>query len=152
MKSTPRRRGISLFILVAALEMACGPSAMAPAATPTSPTGGTSGKWIGTLKSSNFETRSITMDILDVDGCVDGAWQTAPPEWSGTISGLAAATTISLQVLFDDPGRAPGGCTAVGTANGDVGQPTMRWTIDTLAPLSCAGILPRDLVFDLRRP
>jgi hypothetical protein len=136
------------------------PMAPSPSPAPSPPPGPTSpppaapanvaGNWTGTLESSGFAPRSITILAFQGGTCVDGAWRTEPPEWSGAISGFADVSSFSGSVSFERPADGPGKCAGIATFSGEVGTETIRWTSAGFTG-SCAGGLPQSVTITLRR-
>jgi hypothetical protein len=109
-----------------------------------------SGNWTGTLESSGFATRAISILAFQTGTCVDGAWRTDPEEWVGAISGFAAVSSFSGSLSFQRPADGPGKCGGVGSFSGDVGANTIKWT-STGFTGECAGGLPQSVTITLRR-
>jgi hypothetical protein len=116
---------------------------------PTNPVN-MAGNWTGTLESSRFAPRTITVLIFQTGACVDGAWKTDPEEWVGAVSGYADVASFSGSVSFQRPGDGVGRCSGVGTFSGEVGADTIRWT-STGFTGDCAGGLPDTVTMTLRR-
>lgn len=148
-------------LLVAFLSMACGNGATSstPPATPSSPTTPTptppeipdmAGKWTGTIASANLATRTITLEVFQFAGCVDGTWESSPSEWVGAISGTATAD--SFQGLMSlEVGEGSSRCTGTALISGSVGTTAIKWTA-TGFNTECRSALPQDVVVTLRRP
>ena len=104
---TRRVRALLVPVLVAS-AFACATCSKTPDTTTTTPSPSPDptntipnlgGSWTGTLESSSFATRTITMQVTQTGvDCVDGTWQTVPPEWSGAISGFAKCLEMLLSV------------------------------------------------------
>src|SRR5215471_3904626 len=103
------RRFVS-WLVVVALASACGSSR-----SPTTPSGNGTGSvvniagvWTGTLESSNFPTRTVTLTVVQSGSCVDGAWSSSSSDWTGAISGFAGADSFSGQISFERSADAGG--------------------------------------------
>jgi len=120
---------------------------------PSSPVVNIAGTWNGTVESTNFPARAITLIVAQGDSCVDGEWHDAPLDWKGAISGFASADSFSGQVSFERTTNGGGKCQAAGSISGPVAGDTMRLTAGPLtAPAgSCVGDLPASLVLTVRR-
>jgi hypothetical protein len=130
------------------------PSPPSPSPGPASPSpaapANVAGNWTGTLESSGFATRTISILAFQGGTCVDGAWRTDPPEWSGAISGFADVSSFSGSVSFERPADGPGKCAGIATFSGAVGTDTIRWTSEGFTG-TCAGGLPQSVTMILRR-
>jgi hypothetical protein len=156
---------------VVTVSVACGcggggsPSALMPTPTPTpaapSPSPGPTnpapvvpanvgGNWSGTLESAGLAPRAISILAFQSGTCVDGAWRTDPPEWTGAISGFADVGSFSGSVSFERPADGPGKCAGIATFSGTVGPDLIRWTSDGFTG-TCAGGLPESVTITLRR-
>src|SRR5215831_2845168 len=97
------RRFVSWLVVVVAAS-ACGSSTSSPT-TPSTNGGGPvvnlAGVWTGTLESSNFPTRTVTLTVVQGGSCVDGAWNSSTSDWTGAISGFAATDSFSGQISFE---------------------------------------------------
>ncbi len=156
-------------LVIAVLALGCGgggsssstPVSPSPTPTPTptptpNPTpapavpANVAGNWAGTLESSGFATRNISIVAFQGGTCVDGAWNTDPPEWVGAISGFADVASFSGSVSFERPADGPGKCGGIATFSGEVGADTIKWTSPGFTG-SCAGGLPQAVTITLRR-
>jgi hypothetical protein len=132
------------------------PAPMPPSPTPgpTSPPpaapANVAGNWTGMLESSGFAPRAISILAFQGGTCVDGAWRTDPPEWTGAISGFADVASFSGSVSFERPADGPGKCGGIATFSGDVGTDSIRWTSPGFTG-ACAGGLPQSVTITLRR-
>jgi hypothetical protein len=147
------RRIVSLSLVVAAAS-ACGssPSPMTPSGGGTGTVVNLAGVWTGTLESSNFPTKTVTLTAVQGGNCVDGAWTTASSDWNGAISGFAAADSYSGQISFERTADGGGKCSAVGNITGPAGPNSLRWTSSGLDPVgSCTGDTPKTIVLTLNR-
>jgi hypothetical protein len=130
------------------------PSPPSPSPGPASPSpaapANVAGNWTGTLESSGFATRTISILAFQGGTCVDGAWRTDPPEWSGAISGFADVSSFSGSVSFERPADGPGKCAGIATFSGAVGTDAIRWTSEGFTG-TCAGGLPQSVTMILRR-
>ena len=132
------------------------PAPGAPSPTPTvdAPTpavpADVAGKWIGTIESANFATRTISALAFQSGTCVDGAWGTEPKEWAGAISGDAGVKSFTGSISFERPADGPGKCGGIATFSGEVGADTIRWT-STGFTGECAGGFPQAVTITLRR-
>jgi hypothetical protein len=110
------------------------------------------GNWTGTVKSSNFPTRNITLVVSQGDSCVDGEWHDATLDWKGAISGFASADSFSGQLSFERTDAGGGKCQAAANISGPVGD-VMKLAAGDLSspPGSCTGDLPQALVLTLTR-
>jgi hypothetical protein len=147
-------RLLGFWVIAAAIgvgQSGCGSSVSTPTLPPPAagPFADISGKWTGTIESSNLPTRTITLTASQTGTCVDGGW--VGSNWSGAISGFADATSYSGQMSFermDDGGQ----CTAIATVSGPVGSKSLRWTgTGFMAIGSCAGELPQAVIVTLQR-
>jgi hypothetical protein len=105
------------------------------------------GTWSGTLESSNFPTRSISLMVFQAGNCVDGAWTTVPPDWAGAISGYAGTASFAGSISFEG---APG-CTAAATVSGDVAADKMTLTTGGFPSGNCPQGTPQAVVIRLQR-
>jgi hypothetical protein len=152
-------------LVLAVLALGCGggdsssmPTSPLPSPTPTptpTPTppmapANVGGNWTGTLESSGFATRNISIVAFQGGTCVDGAWNTNPAEWVGAISGVADVGSFSGSVSFERPADGPGKCGGIATFSGEVGADTIKWTSPGFTG-SCAGGLPQAVTITLRR-
>jgi hypothetical protein len=111
-----------------------------------------SGTWAGTFESANFSTRTITLTVVQTGNCVDGAWITSTSDWHGAISGVATADSFSGFLSFERSANAGGECSATAAVSGPAGQPTLRFTVESLGPVgTCAGDLPKGILVTLHR-
>jgi hypothetical protein len=157
-----------LCLVTASFACGCGGDGSSPALTPTpmpapapSPSPGSTnpapaipanvgGNWTGTLESAGFAPRAISILAFQSGTCVDGAWRTEPPDWTGAISGVADVGSFSGSVSFERPADGPGKCGGIATFAGQVGPDTIRWTSDGFTG-ACAGGLPQSVTITLRR-
>jgi hypothetical protein len=91
------------------------------------------------------------MDIVQTGACVDGVWTSTPSEWAGAISGFAGAQSFSGQISLEQTGNEGAKCVGVGTVIGEVGQTTIKWTVDSFSA-DCVARFPQSMVITLRRP
>jgi hypothetical protein len=108
------------------------------------------GTWRGTLASSNFATRTVTLQAVQTAvNCVDGTWTTDPAEWAGAISGLTGSGSFSGYVSFETPS----GCTGYASiVTGQVDSTTLTWTSTGFSAMgSCDGGTPQSVVLKLQR-
>jgi hypothetical protein len=120
--------------------------------TPTSPVFNIAGNWSGTFRTSNLPTRTITMTIVQSSSCVDGAWKDSAGQWSGAISGFATADSFSGQFSFERTADGGGKCTAVGLAEGPIGDNGIGLKVATFSTSgSCDGELPEGTTITLQR-
>jgi hypothetical protein len=106
------------------------------------------GKWVGTLESSNFSTRTISLDAVQGSvNCVDGAWASVPAEWAGAISGLTGTGSFSGLMSFEGPS----GCSGVANIAGDVGDDTLTWSSTGFTASNCTQGTPQSVVLKLKR-
>jgi hypothetical protein len=128
--------------------------APSPSPGPTNPApaipANVGGNWTGTLESAGFAPRAISILAFQSGTCVDGAWRTEPPDWTGAISGVADVGSFSGSVSFERPADGPGKCGGIATFAGQVGPDTIRWTSDGFTG-ACAGGLPQSVTITLRR-
>jgi hypothetical protein len=152
-------RTLLLFgMLLACLSGACGSSTAAPSpsapsapSTPAGPFADLSGTWTGTFESANFQTRTITLTIVQSGNCVDGAWISSTSDWHGAISGLATADSFSGFLSFERSASAGGKCDATAPVSGAAGQ-ALQLTADGLNPVgTCNGDLPKGIVVSVHR-
>ncbi|HEY3883877.1 MAG TPA: hypothetical protein VGL62_01620 [Vicinamibacterales bacterium] len=109
------------------------------------------GNWSGTIQSNNLPTRTITMTIVQTSSCVDGAWKDAAGQWTGAISGWATTDSFSGQISFERTADGGGTCSAVGNAEGAIGNDGIHWTVDAFTSSgACAGDLPQSTVITLQ--
>jgi hypothetical protein len=138
--------------LLACVSSACGSSSATTPASPAGPFADMSGTWTGTFESANFSTRTITLTIVQTGNCVDGAWITSTSDWHGAISGVATADSFSGFLSFERAASGGGECDAATAVAGAAGQPSLRFTADTLGPVgTCVGDLPRGIIVTLHR-
>jgi hypothetical protein len=110
------------------------------------------GTWNGTIESANFAPRTIKMIVVQSGNCVDGVWDSSPPEWTGAISGFATVDSYTGQISLERQASDGSKCTAVGNVAGPVTDATLRWTGDTMKAVGpCSGDLPTSIVITLRR-
>ena len=100
------------------------------------------GDWSGTLESSSFATKTISAKFFQEADCVDGSWNTVPPEvrWVGAISAFAGPGSIHSGFMsFEIPGSGSKLCTGVGTLAGDATSDTatLTWTITSYTTDTC---------------
>jgi hypothetical protein len=143
-------------LLVVRMAAACSASR-----TPTTPSSSSppaadvvnlAGTWSGTLESSNFPAQTVTLTVVQSGNCVDGGWTTATADWTGAISGYAAADSFSGQFSFERATDGGGKCTAAGPIAGQAGAGSLRWTSNDLSPVgSCTGDVPSMVVLTLQR-
>jgi hypothetical protein len=150
------------WLLAAVFAVSCSGESSAPPAAPTptpAPAPGSpapsepanvAGTWTGTLESTGFATRRITILAFQGGTCVDGAWRTEPAEWVGAISGYADVSSFSGSISFQRPADGPGRCGGIGEFSGAVGASELRWT-STGFTGECAGGLPQSVTITLRR-
>jgi hypothetical protein len=104
------------------------------------------GNWVGTLESSNLPAQSISMTVVQLANCVDGAWISSGQSSRGAISGFALKDSFTGQLSFER-----GQCSAIGNVTGEVGSDTLRWT-GAITPIgTCAEPLPQSIVVTMRR-
>jgi hypothetical protein len=147
------RRFVSWLVVVAAAS-ACGssPAPTTPSGNGTGPVVNLAGVWTGTFESSNFPTKSVTLTVVQGGNCVDGAWKSSSGDWTGAISGYAAADSFSGQISFERSADAGGKCTAAGMISGPAGETSLRWTSSGMDPVgSCAGDIPKGITLTLSR-
>jgi hypothetical protein len=144
--------------LSSALSTRCGSStttATTPGVVPTTPTPSVfniAGNWTGTFQTTNLPTRNITMTIVQASSCVDGAWKDTARQWSGGISGFATADSFSGQFSFERTADGGGKCTAVGFAEGPIGDAGIGLKVASFsAPEGCDGDLPQGTTIKLQR-
>jgi len=125
------------------------PAPNPPTPTPAGPAN-VAGTWIGTLESSDFAPRTISILAFQGGNCVDGAWKTEPPEWVGAVSGFADVASFSGSVSIERPADGPGKCAGIATFSGAVGSDTIKWTSPGFTG-ACAGGLPQSVTLTLRR-
>jgi hypothetical protein len=140
-------------LILASAGAACG-SSSSSSGGPTAPGGpfaDLSGAWSGTFESANFSTRTITLTVVQIGNCVDGAWITSTSDWHGAISGVATADSFSGFLSFERSASGGGQCNATASVSTFVG-PTLHFTADSLTAVgSCAGDLPRPVTITLHR-
>jgi hypothetical protein len=140
-------------LLAVMLAAAC--SASRTPTTPSSPplnVVNLAGTWSGTLESANFPAKTVTLTVGQGGNCVDGAWTTASSDWTGAISGYAAADSFSGQFSFERTADGGGKCNAAGTIAGQAGTASLRWTSNDLSAVgSCTGDVPSMIVLTLTR-
>ncbi|MEQ1760039.1 MAG: hypothetical protein ABL986_17115 [Vicinamibacterales bacterium] len=146
-------------IAVAVSTLGCGSAPAAqtsPTHTPspqtvTGPFVELAGTWTGTIESSNFPARTITVTLIQSLNCVDGVWRSNDGEWTGAISGLATMDAYTGQVSFErseDRGR----CGGIANVAGPSDPSTLRWSGAGFAVRgTCAGDLPQSIVLSLVR-
>jgi hypothetical protein len=92
------------------------------------------------------------MTIVQSSVCVDGAWKDSSGQWSGAISGFATADSFSGQFSFQRTADGGGKCTAVGLAEGPVGDDGIALTVANFsASGACDGDLPQGTTIRLQR-
>jgi hypothetical protein len=146
-------RALPWILLAVALNNGCGgggssssPSPSSPSPAPAAPVN-VAGTWTGTLESSNFAPRAISLDVVQGGSCVDGAWTTSPSEWDGAISGFADTASFSGTMSIE---RSADKCTGIATVSGEVGTDTLRWT-STGFTGNCSAGLPQSVIVTLTR-
>ena len=153
---TVRRTGLAV-LLASIFCIQCGsptsdtPSPSSPAPGPVGPFADISGTWAGTLASSNFPTMNITMTVVQSLNCVDGAWQSDPPTWTGAISGIAGADSYAGQMSLEFVAGNGTHCYVVGPVSGSVDQDRILWTGTGFVPGTCPAVVPKSLVISLQR-
>ena len=86
------------------------------------------GTWSGTVSSTSFSPRPITVTLSQDGLSVRGAWSSS--DWTGTISGTADNTTFSGEVSLPavpDP-LAGGECLGTVMIRGDAAPNAVHWT------------------------
>jgi hypothetical protein len=123
----------------------------APVAPPTGPVAPIAGTWAGTIESSNFGPKSITLLVVQSTNCIDGAWRSDDGQWLGAISGVTEGDIYIGQISLvpaDDRER----CEGIANVDGPVGSTSLRWTGAGFEVRgTCQRALPRNLVISLRR-
>jgi len=121
-----------------------------PSPDPTNTIPNLGGSWSGTIESPSFQTRNITM-LLTQTGvdCVDGAWQTAPAEWSGAVSGFARSTTFAGVLSLAGPPDGSGLCASTNTVSGSNSDTSIKWAVTYDG--ACAGGIAQTVTFRLHR-
>lgn len=91
------------------------------------------------------------MTVVQSLNCVDGAWQSDSPAWTGAISGYAGpdsfAGQISLEFVTDNGTH----CNIVGPVSGSVDQDRILWTSTGFVAGACPSVVPKSLVVSLQR-
>jgi hypothetical protein len=107
------------------------------------------GRWIGTLESTNFASRVISMEIFQTADCVDGGWESQPAEWAGALSGLADVGSFEGIVSLE---RMSAGtrCSGIAMVSGDVRRDTITLTGAGFSG-NCPGGMPQAVAIVLRR-
>lgn len=135
------------------LAAACSSSSTS-SSSPTAPevaAANIAGAWTGTLESTNFPSRAVTLTVVQSGSCVDGGWTNATGDWKGAISGYASVDAFSGFISLERA-DAGGRCVAAGTASGPASTTALRMSITGLTPVGdCAGELPTDVVLNLHR-
>jgi hypothetical protein len=154
------RIAATVSLLSALLASACGSSASSETTVAPSPTPPTlsltyvnmAGTWTGSLSSSNYATRSVSMTVAQTFNCVDGAWSGSPSEWTGAISGFALETGYTGQISIELALNSGERCRGVGDVSGPVGAADLEWTLDGFSVVGrCSEALPRNVVIRLHR-
>jgi len=114
------------------------------------------GNWVGTLQGGNLPTRNIAARFIQASpDCVDGSWNTNPPDarWVGAISVFAYPGTLDGFMSFEMPGTGSKQCTGVGNLTGSATdtEANLTWTITSYTPDTCASP-PTVVSVKLRRP
>jgi hypothetical protein len=92
------------------------------------------------------------MTIVQSSTCVDGAWKDSSSQWSGAISGFATADSFSGQFSYERTTDGGGKCTAVGLAEGPIGDDGIGLKVASFsASGSCDGDLPQGTTIKLQR-
>lgn len=131
-----------------------GSSATTPSLTapvdPSIPIPNLAGSWTGTMESSAFATRTISMQLTQrgVD-CVDGDWQTQPAEWTGAVSGFALPGSFTGFLSLEGAPNGSGLCSGTNRTTGSTGETAIKWTVTYNG--ACAGGIPQTVTFRLRR-
>ena len=156
-----RRAAIAVLLLAVGIALGCGSSKPLDPVSPSSPTspGGPTtpvvnmaGTWTGTVESSNFPTRAITLVIVQAFSCVDGDWKDAAGEWTGALSGLASTDSFAGQISFERSANAGGKCLASASISGQVVDDQIRWTAGPLTAIgTCNGDLPQNFLLSVKR-
>ena len=124
------------------------PGVVAP---PTEPVVGLAGTWVGTIESSNFAARSITLVVVQSTNCVDGAWRSDDGQWLGALSGVATGDTYVGQISFvrsEDRER----CEGLADVDGPITGASLRLTgAGFTVRGTCERALPQGLVISLRK-
>jgi hypothetical protein len=151
-------RTFAALLLVSTMGLGCGstpPTAASPSnpqPSPAVPAVNFAGSWSGTLESSNFPTRTVTMTVVQDGACVDGVWQTDPPAWTGAISGYAGPDSFSGQISVEMVTNSGEKCSGVGDTNGHVDTQALRWTSAGFFSVAIrCNPLPQSVVLTLHR-
>jgi hypothetical protein len=99
------------------------------------------GDWSGTLESPSFPTKIVTARFVQNIDCVDGSWNTSPPDvrWIGAISGYSVPGALDGYMSFEMPGRSSRICSGVGTLVGDAtdNTATLTWNLTSYDTEAC---------------
>src|SRR5262245_38854099 len=111
------------------------------------------GSWSGTLESSNHQTRTVTMIVVQDGSCVDGVWTSTQDRWTGAISGYAAADSFSGEISIQTVNDLGERCTGVGNTSGPVETGSLRLTSPGMfsVVIRCNSLLPQSVVLTLRK-
>jgi hypothetical protein len=107
------------------------------------------GRWVGTLESTNFTTRVISMEIFQTGDCVDGGWTSQPDEWAGALSGLADVGAFEGIVSLE---RSSGGtrCSGIAIVSGEVRRDSITLRGSGFSG-QCPGGMPQNVAIVLRK-
>jgi len=138
--------------ITAAVAAGC-TSASMPATAPAPPPGSypqLAGRWTGTLESTQFDTRPVTMLLSQSADCVDGAWQTTTsPDWQGAVSGFARPGSFAGFLIFNGDLAGSGLCAALGNISGETTDNSITWKISMSG--DCPGGVSQTVTFRLHR-
>jgi hypothetical protein len=157
--TAPVRAFVVQLLFVSALGLGCSSnSTTAPSPPGQQPPPAVSfvnmaGSWSGTLESSTHQTRTITMTVVQDGSCVDGVWTSTQDQWTGAISGYAAADSFSGEISIATVNELGERCTGVGNTSGPVDAGSLRLTSPGMfsVVIRCNSLLPQSVVLTLRR-
>lgn len=139
--------------ITAAVAASCSGASM-PAMDPAPPAPGSypqlAGRWTGTLESTQFDTRPVTMLLSQSADCVDGAWQTTTsPDWQGAVSGFARPGSFAGFLIFNGDLAGSGLCAVLGNISGETTDNSITWKISMSG--DCPGGVSQTVTFRLHR-
>jgi hypothetical protein len=157
--TAPVRAFIVQALFVSTLSLGCSsnpttaPSTSRPQPPPPVSFVNMAGTWSGTLESSTHQTRMITMTVVQDGSCVDGVWTSTQDQWTGAISGYAAADSFSGEISIATVNELGERCTGVGNASGPVDPESLRLTSPGMfsVVIRCNSLLPQSVVLTLRK-
>lgn len=97
--------------------------------SPTSPSPAQiAGEWSGTLESTNYQARAVTVTLTQAGESVNGTW--VGGDWDGSITATVDGNRASGTVTIHMPALV-GRCESSGAFGGSASSSTMTWTVVT---------------------